>query len=105
VHFRLHDAFEIGDGDIELALASLDADDRMRRAAELDACPWPAPRRLVEAVIGDEILGDQVLDHAHHSRHADVQPLGEARWRNHAFCADQIHCGRPVQAAQKARFR
>jgi hypothetical protein len=51
VHFCLHDAFEIGHGAVELALAGLDADDRMRRAAELDARPRPAPRRLVEAVM------------------------------------------------------
>ncbi len=32
VHFGLHDALEIGHGAIELALARLDADDRMRRS-------------------------------------------------------------------------
>ena len=35
VHFGLHDAFEIGHGAVEFALAGLDADDRMRRTAEL----------------------------------------------------------------------
>ena len=80
VHFGLHDAFQIGHGAIELALAGLDADDRVRRAAELDARPGTAPDiGLVEPVIRHEILGNQILDHPHHRGDADVQSLGQAR--------------------------
>ena len=80
MHFGLHDAFEIGDGAVEFALAGLNADDRMRRAAELDACPRTAPdTSLVKPVICHQILGNQIFDHSHHRRNADVQSLGEAR--------------------------
>ena len=80
VHFGLHDALEIGHGAIELALAGLDADDRMRRAAELDACPGTAPDiGLVKPVIRHQVLGNQILDHPHHRRDADVQSFGKAR--------------------------
>src|SRR6185437_11952617 len=56
MHFCLHDAFKIGHGAIKLALAGLDADYGMRRTVELDARQGSAPRRLVEAIMGDQIL-------------------------------------------------
>src|SRR5690606_4906354 len=78
VHFGLHDVLEIADGAVELTLPRLNADDRMRRSAKLDARPRSASRRLIEPIIGNQIFGDQILYHAHHSRQADIEPLREA---------------------------